>query len=114
MELSNFKNLDIDWEMTPWDAVTLYLEWGNNSWHSNFQPVRSKLDISNYFVVYMWKSPITVALIQRNSEEAKELWISEVPKEMAMNFIKENQYLKGTYPPNEEIKNWLISLLNNS
>jgi hypothetical protein len=52
--LQNYRDLEIDWSMTPWDAVTLYLEWGNNSWHANHQPVRSKADFSNYFVVYTW------------------------------------------------------------
>ena len=37
--LSQYRNLDIDWTMTPEAAVTMYLEWGNNSWHASHRPV---------------------------------------------------------------------------
>ena len=29
-QLRAYKDLIIDWEMTPEDAVAIYLEWGNN------------------------------------------------------------------------------------
>ena len=38
----------IDWEMTPEEAVRLYLEWGNN-WSQGNVFIRSKDDISHYF-----------------------------------------------------------------
>lgn len=49
--LLDYKTLDIDWDLTPEDAVTMYLEWGNNNWHADRPPVRSKTDESVYFVV---------------------------------------------------------------
>src|SRR6056297_521516 len=51
-ELKQDKDLihSIVWSMTPEEAVTLYLEWGNNWAHGRV--VRSKEDVSNYFVVY--------------------------------------------------------------
>ena len=44
----------IDWEMTPEEAVRLYLEWGNN-WARGNYVIRSKDDVSHYFVVNTWK-----------------------------------------------------------
>jgi len=46
----------IDWDMTPEEAVTLYLEWGN-SWSHGKSLVRSKDDVSYYFVVNTWEVP---------------------------------------------------------
>ena len=40
----------IDWEMTPEEAVTLYLEWGNN-WVNGKRRIRSPKDVSFYFIV---------------------------------------------------------------
>ena len=36
----------IDWDMTPEDAVTLYLEWGNNPATGKHR-IRSKNDVSH-------------------------------------------------------------------
>lgn len=105
--LHEYRNLDIDWQMTPEDAVTLYLEWGNNSWHARFQPVRSKDDYSNYFVVYNWDEKPRAILVRRNSEEARELWERELPDGLAEGFRDHVGGLKGVYPPNDAVRHWL-------
>ena len=61
----------IDWDMTPEEAVRLYLEWGNN-WARGNYVIRSKKDVTHYFVVNTWRKPV-VYLIRRNSDEAEEL-----------------------------------------
>ena len=49
--LREYKDLLIDWEMTPEDAVAIYLEWGNNGYRGGYQyAVRGKGDHSHYFV----------------------------------------------------------------
>ena len=45
-ELKDFSLYNIDWDLTPEQAVTLYLEWGNNDFGSEFPPVRSKDDVA--------------------------------------------------------------------
>ena len=64
---------DNDWEMTPEEAVTLYLEWGNN-WSHDKKMVKSKDDVSHYFVVNTWEDPPVIYLIKRNSEEFRCLY----------------------------------------
>lgn len=54
LPLRQFSGLSIDWNLAPEDAVTLYLEWGNNNWHAEHPPVRSKDDVATYFVVDNW------------------------------------------------------------
>ncbi len=110
--LKDYQYLDIDWSMTPEDAVCLYLEWGNNSWRADFQPVRSKSDFSNYFVVYNWDEKPRAILIRRNSEQASELWTQDLPSSLAGRFQDDVGQLKGVYAPSDEVKNWLRTELN--
>jgi len=74
LEIANL----IDWDMTPEEAVTLYLEWGNN-WTHGKHLVRSKEDVSYYFVVNTWDDPPRIYVIRRNSEEATELAAIPMP-----------------------------------
>lgn len=101
----------IDWEMTPADAVTLYLEWGG-SWikgTNNF--VRGKNDVSYYFTVYYWDDNPCIYFIKRNSEEAVELAKIELPEDIQQKFITSVARNKGVYPVEGEVKKWLQSLL---
>lgn len=104
------KNLNlinaIDWQMTPEEAVVLYLEWGNN-WAHGVNLIRSKSDVSHYFVVNNWgKNPI-VYLIRRNSEEAVELAEFELPDSLKDVFQKSVAFNKGVYPVEGPVKDWL-------
>lgn len=105
--LKPYRDLEIDWSMTPEDAVTMYLEWGNNSWKGERQPVRSKSDYSNYFVVYNWDERPRVILIRRNSEEAKELVSLDLPQALAQKFQEKVGGFKGVYALTPEVRDWL-------
>ncbi|MFC1866822.1 DVU0772 family protein, partial [Thermodesulfobacteriota bacterium] len=94
----------IDWEMTPEEAVRLYLEWGNiRSSIRDRYVVRSKNDYTVYFVVNCWSKPYYIYLIKRNSEEALEIARFELPK----RFEKPVCELKGVYALEGEIEEWL-------
>ncbi|MEJ2155457.1 MAG: hypothetical protein P8X96_08985 [Desulfobacteraceae bacterium] len=97
---------EIDWDMTPEEAVRLYLEWGNN-WASGNYVIRSKDDETVYFVVSTWKEPPMVYLIRRNSEEAKEIAAIKMPDAVEQQFMKENGNLKGVYAIEGVVKEWL-------
>ncbi|MBW2601459.1 MAG: hypothetical protein JRD47_05980 [Deltaproteobacteria bacterium] len=96
----------IDWDMTPEDAVTLYLEWGNNP-ATGRRRIMSKSDESFYFVVNTWKDPAIIYFIRRNSEEAVELARIDMPEELRNRFTESVSHLKGVYPVNDEIRVWL-------
>lgn len=104
------KNTDlvnsIDWDMTPEEAVRLYLEWGNNWARSNYV-IRSKDDVSHYFVVNTWKEKPVVYLIRRNSEEAAELAKFHMPEGMERRYRETNGSHKGVYEIDGEVKDWL-------
>ena len=67
-QLKAFSRLPIEWNLDPADAVTLYLEWGNNDWRAEHPPVRSKDDFAHYFVLDNWTEHPTLRLVMRNSE----------------------------------------------
>jgi hypothetical protein len=103
----------IDWEMTPEEAVRLYLEWGNN-WARGNYVIRSKDDVTYYFVVNTWgKTPI-IYLIRRNSEEAVELAEIDMPDHIKDRFFEANGHFKGVYAVEGEVKNWLKKQLKNN
>ena len=96
----------IDWDMTPEEAVTLYLEWGNNPANGR-RRIRSKNDVSYYFAVNTWEDPARIYLIRRNSEEAVELATIDIPEALRNRFLESVGHLKGFYGVNEEIRAWL-------
>ena len=97
----------IDWNMTPEQAVRVYLEWGNIYAGGDRSVIRSKSDYTVYFVVNCWDKPYFIYLIKRNSQEAIELAKFELPK----RFEKPICELKGVYAIEGELKEWLIKEL---
>jgi|AMWB02.1.fsa_nt_gi hypothetical protein len=96
----------IDWDMTPEEAVRLYLEWGNN-WARGNYVIRSKKDESIYFSVSTWKEPPVVYLIRRNSDEARDIARIEMPESVRKQFVQENGTNKGVYAIEGVVKEWL-------
>lgn len=109
MEIIN----EIDWDMTPEEAVRLYLEWGNN-WAGGTYVIRSKKDVSLYFVVYTWEDDPKIYLIRRNSDGAEELAEIEFPPDIKDRFLSSIGHTKGVHSPNDEIKKWLKKKLYGS
>jgi hypothetical protein len=99
----------IDWDMTPEEAVTLYLEWGNNWSHGRM--VKSKKDVSHYFVVNTWIDPPRVVLIRRNSEEAVDLGEFDIPDDLLTSFLKSVGRARGVYAIEGPVKDWLMTEL---
>lgn len=112
-DLKSFNAHDVDWEMTPEAAVTLYLEWGNNCWLNDFKPVRYRSDSTTYFVVSTWEPDPKLMLIHRTCDEARELAELPVPEHLKPRFMAEVGFNKGVYAPTDEIKSWLKGQMNN-
>jgi len=102
----------IDWDMTPEEAVRLYLEWGNN-WAGGNYVIRSKDDVTHYFAVNTWDENPVIFLIRRSSEEAVELARIEMPDDLKARFLEVNCNLKGVFAIEGEIKDWLKKQFNN-
>ena len=96
----------IDWEMTPEEAVRLYLEWGNN-WARGNYVVRSKDDVSHYFVINTWKDEPVIYFIRRNSDEAVELAEIKMPGDLKKRYLHSQGRHKGVWALEGEVKSWL-------
>ncbi len=104
-ELKHNRDLvdQINWDMTPEEAIRLYLEWGNNWARGDGYVIRSRNDFTHYFVVNCWSKPFYIYLIRRNSDEAEELAKFEVPNRYHQPVCE----LKGVYALEGELKKWL-------
>ncbi|MBW2593563.1 MAG: hypothetical protein JRE58_11320 [Deltaproteobacteria bacterium] len=116
MNLEDIKNdtqlmNEIDWQMTPEEAVRLYLEWGNN-WAGGNYVIRSKDDVSHYFVVNTWQQKPVIYFIRRNSDEAVELAKIDMPPDLKNHYLKENGTHKGVFAVDGEVKRWLKKKLD--
>ncbi len=96
----------IDWDMTPEEAVRLYLEWGNN-WAGGNYVIRSANDVTHYFVVNTWKENPVIYFIRRNSEEATELAKIEMPDSLKARVLESVGHNKGVFSIEGEVKTWL-------
>ncbi len=117
MQLNDLKKnrecLDaIDWDMTPEEAVRLYLEWGNNWTRGNYV-IRSKSDVSHYFIIYNWDETPIVYLVKRNSEGAEDVAKIELPNELRRRFLDSVGHNKGVYALEGEVREWLRHQLLN-
>jgi len=101
----------IDWDMTPEEAVRLYLEWGNN-WAGGNYVIRSKNDVSHYFVVNTWNREPVIYLIRRNSEKADELAKINMPMDLSEHFLSSNGPSRGVYAIEGDVKRWLRAKLD--
>lgn len=101
----------IDWDMTPEEAVRLYLEWGNN-WARGNYVIRSKDDVSHYFVVNTWKDEPVIYFIRRNSDEAVELAEIRMPPELKKRYLLAHGRHKGVWAPADDVKSWLKKMLD--
>lgn len=106
-QLNSYRFLPIDWDMTPEEAVTMYLEWGNNWRKGERAPVRSKHDESYYFVLNTWEDRPQISLLRRNSEQVEELVNLDVPQALEENVRKHFGSLRGVHPITKEMRNWL-------
>lgn len=106
-QLKDFSMSNIDWDLTPEQAVTMYLEWGNNDWKAEYPPVRSKDDVSLYFVLDNWGDEPIIRLVRRNSENAEDLFAMPLPTELRAAYYEQNGNLRGISAPTPAIKAWL-------
>lgn len=98
---------DINWDMIHEDAVTMFLEWGNNNWHDAMRPpVRGTDDYSIYFVIDTWEEP-KVVLMKMTKHGSTTLCEKRLPENMAKRYLESIGGLKGIHELSPEIKQWL-------
>jgi hypothetical protein len=96
----------IDWDMTPEEAVRLYLEWGNN-WSRGYRMVRTKDDKTYYFVLNTWEDSPVIYFVRRDYEGAVELARVDIPNDADDPFNEVRRLRKGVYAVQGELREWL-------
>jgi hypothetical protein len=103
---------EIDWDMTPERAVSMYLEWGTG-WKDRRDVVSSVNDESIYFVIYDWEKEPGATLIRRTLDGAEEIARIPVPQQLFDDSWREGGRKPGgtVHPPNRDLKEWLNKLI---
>ncbi len=99
---------EVNWDMIHEDAVTMYLEWGNNNFKDTLRPpVTSSKEYSIYFVVDTWGEP-KVVLNKMNNYGSTALCEKTLPRDIADRYMKEIGGLRGIHELNDEVKAWVM------
>jgi hypothetical protein len=69
--------------------------------------VKSKKDVSYYFVVSTWDEPPKIYLVRRNSDEAVDLAAIELPPHLRKGFMETVARRKSVYALTPEVRVWL-------
>jgi hypothetical protein len=102
-ELEPFKDLPIDWEMNPADAVAIHLEWGNTGYTGHYG---NPENASYYFSIDTWQEPYRVRLQKMTKDGPETLHEMELPRE----FWGCCDHAKGVHPLPPDVAEWLKRL----
>jgi hypothetical protein len=102
-ELTPYKELPIDWDLGPADAVACYLEWGNTGYTGRYIDPEKE---TYYFSIDTWEEPFKVRLQKMSKDGAEGLFEMELPRQ----FWGCCSHSKGVYPIPSEVRDWLKTL----
>jgi hypothetical protein len=102
-ELTKFKDVPINWEMVPADAVALHLEWGNTGYGGHYGDPEKE---SYYFSIDTWQEPFLVRLQKMTKDGSETLYEMALPR----RFRSCCDYTKGVHPLSPEVRDWLVTL----
>lgn len=103
---------EVNWDIIHEDAVTMYLEWGNNNFKDDIRkPVTLSDDYSVYFVVDTWGEHPKAVLMKMNKYGSETLCEKRLPDALAKEFLKQVGGIKGIHEMTEPVKDWLIKEL---
>lgn len=102
---------EVNWDMIHEDAVTMFLEWGNNNWHDAMRrPVRGSGEYSIYFVIDTWDQP-KVVLMKMDNYGSTSLYEKRLPEDIARRYLDSIGGLRGIHELCPEVKDWLVAEL---
>ncbi|WP_338668414.1 DVU0772 family protein [Pseudodesulfovibrio methanolicus] len=102
---------EVNWDMIHEDAVTLYLEWGNNNYRDAMRsPVTTSGEYSVYFALDTWAEP-KVVLMRMNNYGSTVLCSKKIPEDLARQLLDDIKGIKGILELTPPIKEWLMKEL---
>ncbi|MEF2232382.1 MAG: hypothetical protein V3571_15725 [Pseudodesulfovibrio sp.] len=98
---------EVNWDMIHEDAVTLYLEWGNNNYRDAMRsPVTRSGEYSVYFAIDTWDEP-KVVLMRMNNYGSTVLCSKKLPDGLAKALLEDLKGIKGILALTPPIREWL-------
>ena len=98
---------EVNWDMIHEDAVTLYLEWGNNNYRDAMRsPVTKSGEYSIYFAIDTWDEP-KVVLMKMDNYGSTVLCSKKLPDDLAKELLDDIQNIKGILELTPPVKAWL-------
>lgn len=102
---------EVNWDMIHEDAVTMFLEWGNNNWRDALRPpVRGSDDYSIYFVIDTWAEP-KIVLMRMDKYGSTCLCEKRLPEDLARRYLESIGGLRGIHELSPEVRDWLAAEL---
>ena len=102
---------EINWDMIHEDAVTMYLEWGNNNFYDDLRrPVTMSGEYSIYLVVDTWGDSPKLVLTKMNNYGSRALCEKLLPEDLAKQFKSSIGGVRGMHEPSQEVKDWFKAL----
>ncbi len=102
---------EVNWDMIHEDAVTLYLEWGNNNYRDAMRsPVTKSGEYSIYFAVDTWEEP-KVVLMRMDNYGSTVLCSKKLPPALSKELFDDIKGIKGILELPPYVKEWLIAEL---
>ncbi|WP_243544936.1 DVU0772 family protein [Pseudodesulfovibrio tunisiensis] len=102
---------EVNWDMIHEDAITMYLEWGNNNYRDAMRaPVTRSGEYSIYFAIDTWEEP-KVVLMRMDNYGSTVLCSKKLPPDLAADLKKDIGGIKGILELTPAIKEWLIAEL---
>ncbi|QJB55559.1 DVU0772 family protein [Pseudodesulfovibrio sp. zrk46] len=113
-DVSNCKQWrnEVNWDMIHEDAITLYLEWGNNNYrHATRSPVTKSGEYSIYFAIDTWEEPKMV-LMRMDNFGSQILCSTKLPDHLREGLLAEYKDIKGILELTPPIKKWAQELMD--
>ena len=104
--LAALAHLEIDWDLSPDEAVVMYMEQPDCG-YALFPGVTAEDAVSRYFVLDTWETTPVLRLLERNREFLKQLAVFPLPEDLMPAVRAKIGLARGMFPPPAEVLAWL-------
>ncbi len=107
-ELMRNKDIErlIDWELHPYEAVTRYLEWGNN-WSRGLDHARACNEEAVYFKIYATDNPARLMIVRQSHHDYEILSEVDAPQELINDSVEHFACKNRACGITDELRSWL-------
>ncbi len=96
----------IDWDLHPYEAVGLYLEWGSN-WSRGLDHAKSCNEESAYFKIDARDKPARLLLVRQNHKDYSVISEVEAPQELIDQSVEHFACRNRACGITDELRAWL-------